>query len=53
LVALDQAQAFELGRHNGRVPMAAITLHAQVGAWQLAGNQGFELVGCHGLIREF
>jgi hypothetical protein len=53
LVALDQAQALKLGGHDGGVPMAAITLDTQVLAGQLAGDDGLELIGCHGFIREF
>jgi hypothetical protein len=33
--------------------MAAIALYAQVLARQLAGDDGFELISCHGFIREF
>jgi hypothetical protein len=53
LVALDQAQAFKLGGHDGGIPMPTIALHAQVLARQLAGDDGFELISCHGFIREF
>jgi hypothetical protein len=53
LVALDQAQALELLRDDRGIPMAAIALYAQVLARQLAGDDGFELISCHGFIREF
>jgi hypothetical protein len=33
--------------------MAAIALDTEVLAGQLAGDDGFELIGCHGFIREF
>jgi hypothetical protein len=52
-MALNQAQALKLGGHDGGVPMAAIALDTEVLAGQLAGDDGFELIGCHGFIREF
>ena len=47
LVALDQALALKLGRHNGGVPMAAITLQRNMFARQALCNDGLKFFGSH------
>jgi hypothetical protein len=47
LVALNEALAFKLSRHQGGVPMTAIAFDVQMLTGQTCGDEGLELFSSH------